>query len=165
MILGGAVAALALIPAVLAWISQPPPDESTPMPTDTAEALLVPDGGAQPVAPAAVLAPVSFGADADEPRDPDGTLDALGLSADELRQYEDFNGVKVWSGSSRYGMLCLLGVLDDREATSAEGCAPEGLETTAEMEWFQNEGLTRYVLRGDHVEVYTYLRAADPSQR
>jgi len=161
-ILGGVVAALALIAALLPWIPRPLADESTPIPTDTSTALPVPDGGAQPPAPDAVLALVSIGAEADEPRDPRGTLALLGLNVDELRQYQNFDGIKVWSGQSRSGMVCLFVVLDDREASSAQGCSPDGLEPTADMEWFQNEGLSRYVLKGDHVERYTYVRNVPP---
>lgn len=107
----------------------------------------------------------SVGADTDEPQDNLGTLDAMGLSANELRQYENFNEFRVWSGESRYGMVCLL-VADQaiRERNGTEGCSPKGLETVAEIVWVQAQGLTRFVLNGDHVEVYVFHRAADPSE-
>ena len=54
-----------------------------PVPDALGTRVLVP-------APDYVLALESVGADADEPNDPHGTLDALGISADELRRYEDF---------------------------------------------------------------------------
>jgi hypothetical protein len=111
-----------------------------------------------------VLALKSVGADTDEPQDRLVTLDAMGLRANELRQYENFGDRRVWSGESRYGMVCLL-VADFaiRERNGAEGCSPKGLETVAEMMWAQDQGLHRFVLNGDHVEVYVFHRAADPS--
>ncbi|MGC5225342.1 hypothetical protein ACPW96_22490 [Micromonospora sp. DT81.3] len=131
--------------------------------------LLIPEaqdrGAEQVLAPDYVLELVSVGADVDEPQDNLGTLDALGLSADELRQYESFNGHRVWSGGSRYGMVCLLVATHAlRERNGSEGCSPKGLETVSENVWFEAEGLTRFVLKGDHVEVYVFHRAADPSQ-
>ena len=161
MILGGATAALALITVHVAWLLQLRADEPTAIP------LPVPDAQhrADDVpAPDFVLALESVGADADEPQDNLGTLDALGLSANELRQYKNFGRHRVWSGESRYGTVCLL-VADYaiRERNGAEGCSPKGLETVAEMVWSQDQGLTRFVLNGDHVEVYVFHRAADPS--
>lgn len=50
-----------------------------------------------------------------------------------------------------------------RERNGAEGCSPKGLETVAEIVWAQAQGLTRFVLNGDHVEIYVFHRAADPS--
>jgi hypothetical protein len=165
-ILGSAIAVLALV----AWMSQLLAPWSTPIQTDTPTAKILPTvPDSQHLrddvpAPDFVLALKSVGADADEPKDNLGTLDALGLSANELRQYENFGPHRVWSGESRYGMVCLL-VADEaiRERNGAEGCSPKGLETVAEIVWFQAQGLTRFVLNGDHVEVYQFHRAADPS--
>ncbi|MDQ0678728.1 hypothetical protein QFZ30_002110 [Arthrobacter pascens] len=165
MILGGATAALALITVHVAWLFQLPADEPTEI------ALRVPDAQHRgedldlpaPV-PDFVLALKSVGADTDEPQDNLGTLDAMGLSANELRQYENFSDLRVWSGESRYGMVCLLVASHAiRERNGAEGCSPKGLDTVAEVVWFQAHGLTRFVLNGDHVEVYVFHRAADPS--
>ena len=50
-----------------------------------------------------------------------------------------------------------------REGFSAEGCSPEGLDTIAELPHLGGDGFTRFVLKGDHVNVYVYERAADPS--
>ncbi|MDQ0674495.1 hypothetical protein QFZ36_002056 [Pseudarthrobacter siccitolerans] len=172
MILGGATAALALI--TVAWLLQLPADEPTATPANTLTEMAppVPDGQHRgededlpTPGPDFVLALKSVGADADEPQDRLGTLDALGLSANELRQYENFNGLRVWSGESRYGMVCLL-LADQaiREFNGAEGCSPRGLETVAEVVWFNAGGLTRFVLNGDHVEVYVFTRAADASR-
>lgn len=170
LILGSATAALALITVHAVLLPQLRADEPTAIPANrlTEMALPVPDAqhrGDDVPAPDFVLALESVGADADEPQDNLGTLDALGLSANELRQYEDFRGLSVWSGESRYGTVCLL-VADFaiRERNGAEGCSPKGLETVAEVVWFQAQGLTRFVLNGDHVEVYVFHRAADPSQ-
>lgn len=158
MILGGVTAALALITVHIAWLSQLRADEPTAVPDAQHRVDDVP-------APDFVLALESVGADADEPQDNLGTLAALGLSANELRKYENFNDLRVWSGESRYGMVCLL-VADYaiRERNGAEGCSPKGLETVAEVVWFQAQGLTRFVLNGDHVEVYVFHRAADPQK-
>ena len=170
MILGGVTAALALITVHVAWLSQLRADEPTAIPANTLTEMALPVPDAQHRlddvrAPDFVLALETVGADADEPHDNLGTLDALGLSANELRQYEDFGGLRVWSGESRYGMVCLL-VADFaiRERNGAEGCSPKGLETVAEVVWFQAQGLTRFVLNGDHVEVYQFHRAADPQK-
>jgi hypothetical protein len=189
-ILGGGIAALALNATLVAWMSQLVADGSTPIPTDTstATALPVPDGGVQPraqdpLAPDYVLALKSVGADADEPEDKHGTLDVLGLSTEELGRYEDFRGLSVWSGESRYGTACLLvahPVQGLREGIGAEGCSPEGLDTIADLVHPGNVGfssgpvfvglptgsLIRFVLQGEHVDVYVYVRAVDafPSQ-
>jgi hypothetical protein len=173
MILGGATAALALTVHV-AWLSQLLGDEPTATPANTFTEMAPPVPDAKhrgededlpaPV-PDFVLALKSAGADTDEPQDRLGTLDALGLSANELRQYENFREFRVWSGESRYGMVCLF-VADQaiRESNGAEGCSPRGLETVAEVVWFHAQGLTRFTLNGDHVEVYVFTRAADPSR-
>ncbi|ALV43611.1 hypothetical protein AU252_22570 [Pseudarthrobacter sulfonivorans] len=165
MILGGAIAALALV----AWLSQLLADEPTAIPANTLTEMALPVPDAQHrwkavPAPDFVLALESVGADADKPQDNLGTLDALGLNANELRQYENFGRHRVWSGESRYGTVCLL-VADYaiRERNGAEGCSPKGLETVAEMMWSHDQGLHRFVLNGDHVEVYVFHRAADPS--
>jgi len=157
MILGGATAALALITVNVAWLLQmaPPVPDAQHRGEDMDLPAPVPDF---------VLALKSVGADTDEPQDRLGTLDALGLSANELRQYENFRDFRVWSGESRYGMVCLF-VEDQgiREYNGAEGCSPRGLDTVAEVMWFQAGGLDRFVLNGDHVEVYLFIRVADPS--
>jgi hypothetical protein len=174
MILAGATAALALITVHVAWLLQLPADEPTATPANALTEMAPPVPAAQsrgededlpaPV-PDFVLALKSVGADTEEPRDRLGTLDALGLSANELRQYENFREFHVWSGESRYGMVCLF-VADFaiRERNGAEGCSPRGLETVAEVVWFHSQGLTRFVLNGDQVEVYVFTRAADPSR-
>ena len=72
--------------------------------------------------------------------------------------------LNVWSGESRFGMTCLFVAVPEqgiREGNGAEGCSPEGLDTIAEMGRMEGDGLTRFVLRGDHVNVYIYVRAAD----
>ena len=186
-ILGSAIAALALIAALVAWMSQLLAPESTPIQTDTSTAKMlppVPDAhgrGTLVLAPDYVLALKSFGADADEPKDPHGTLNSLGLSTDELGRYEDFRGLSVWSGESRYGTACLLVAHPRqglREGIGDEGCSPEGLDTIAELEVGGNDrdgystggifadlptgSLIRFVLRDEHVDVYVYVSAADP---
>ena len=65
-------------------------------------------------------------------------------------------------------MTCLLVAVPGqglREGLSAEGCSPEGLDTIAELpaRWTGATVFTRFVLKGDHVNVYVYERAADPS--
>lgn len=129
-------------------------------------------------APDYVLELERVGADADEPKDPHGTLNLLGLSKDGLRQYEDFRGLSVWSGASRYGTACLLvahpvqGLL---EGIGDAQCSPDGLDTIADVplcsgcsapEVFAGlptGSLIRFVLKGDRVDVYVYVRAPDPS--
>ncbi len=89
-----------------------------------------------------MLALKSVGEDADKPNDPHGTLDALGISADELRRYEDFKGrdlgsLDVWSGESRFGMTCLLVAVSDQgtpDGFSAEGCSLKGKDTILDVQ-------------------------------
>jgi hypothetical protein len=160
MILGGATAALALITVHVALLLQLRADEPTVVPEAQHRGAALP----APV-PDFRLALKSVGADIDEPQDNLGTLDAMGISANELRQYENFNDFRVWSGESRYGMVCLL-VADQaiRERNGAEGCSPKGLDTVAEVMWFDAQGIDRYVLNGDHVDVYIFHRVADPQK-
>jgi len=111
-----------------------------------------------------------------EPIDRHGTLDLLGLSSDELRQYEGFGGLWVWSGESRYGTTCLLvahpgqGLL---EGIGDAQCSPDdGIDTVADIPLcsgcttphglftgLPTGSLIRFVLKGDHVDVYVYVRA------
>ncbi len=70
-------------------------DGSTPLPTETATAEMppaprMPGHGSNVPSPDYVLALKSVGEDADESIDPNGTLEGLGIVADELRRYEDF---------------------------------------------------------------------------
>jgi hypothetical protein len=118
-----------------------------------------------------VLALKSVGVELDTPNDRHGILDALGISRDELTRYEDFHEhagasiLNVWSGESRYGMSCLfvaVPVQGIREGLSADDCSPEGMDTIAEL-GMGGDSLTQFVLRGDQVDVYMYVRAADPS--
>ena len=101
LIVGGAIATLALNVAVTASMSQLLADQSTPIPAETATAETPPvpsgrGGGSYVPAPDHVLALKSDGAAADQPNDPGGKLDALGISPDELKRYEDFQGPEVW---------------------------------------------------------------------
>ena len=50
-------------------------------------------------APDHVLALKSDGAAADKPKDPGGKLDALGISPEGLKRYEDFQGPETWGTS------------------------------------------------------------------
>ncbi len=180
VIVGGAIAVLALNVALVASMSQLLADRSTPMPTETSTAKMPPVPGREPTygpGPDYVLALESV---AVAPDDPHGILDALGISPDELRRYEDFRGLSVWSGESRYGLTCLLVAVPGqglREGLSAEGCSPGGLEPIAELvhpgsdgfstgavfAGLPTGGLIRFVLLGDHVSVYLFVRVADPS--
>ena len=173
-ILGVVIAALVLI-AAGAGVSQLVAEGSTPIPTATATAEMprFPSAQGRPdyvPRPDYVLALKSVGEDADKPNDPNGTLDALGISADELRRYEDFKGrypgsVDVWSGESRFGMTCLLLAVSDQVTAygfSAEGCSLKGKETILDVQ-MGDGGHERFVLRGDQVNVYMYERTADPN--
>ena len=183
VILGGVIAALALI-AAGAGMSQLLADWSTPVPTETATADASRDPVAQPGAPdepaqGYVLALESVGADAVEPKDPHATLNRLDLSADELRQYTDFRGLSLWSGENRDGRACLL-VADPgqglKEGIGGAVCPADGSEPIVEVqlcggcaapEVFAGMpigSIFRFVLKGDHVDVYVYLSAADASQ-
>jgi len=167
-ILAGAIAALALIAAHIAGMSQLLADESLPIPTtDTATAKMppVPDAQGRPDSvptPDYVLALESVGDESDAPNDLHGTLAALGISADELRRYEDFEGLNVWSGESRYGMACVfvaVPVQGLREGYGGEGCSPDGLDAIADLPQMRGDGFTRFMLNGDQINVYVYERA------
>ena len=117
-----------------------------------------------------MLALTSDGAAADQPHDPGGKLNALGISPGEVKRYEDFYGpevyhLAVWSGESRYGMTCLLlshaGQPISDGGGAAEGCSLRGQDTIADI--MGDVSLTRFVLNGDHVDVYVYERDADPN--
>ena len=86
------VAAIALGALYVDGLTEPELETRAP------EYVRIPDRSLPQDAPDYVLALASVGADADDPRDPHGTLNRLGLSTDELRQYEDFRGLSVWSG-------------------------------------------------------------------
>ena len=176
VIVGVAIAALALNVAVTASISQLLADQSTPIPAETATAETPPvpsgqGGGPYEPAPDHVLALKSDGAAADQPKDPGGKLNALGISPDGLKRYEDFDGpdvwgyVTVWSGESRYGMTCLLlsasGQPISDGGRAAEGCSLKGADTIADISG--SDSLIRFVLNGDHINVYVYEGGADPN--
>ena len=105
MIVGAAIAALALNVALTAWMSQLLAEESTPIPAETATAETPPfpawqGGGSYEPAPDHVLALKSDGAAADQPHDPGGKLNALGISPGEVKRYEDFHGPEVYASPS-----------------------------------------------------------------
>ena len=179
LIVGGAIAALALNVAVTASLSQVLADQSTPIPAETATEETPPGwgianrrwvpsghgGGYYVPAPDHVLALKSDGAAADRPNDPGGKLNALGISRDELKRYEDFRKINVWSGESRYGMTCLLLAVAGQPISdggrAAEGCSLNGHDTIADI--MGTVSLTRLVLKGDHIDVYVYKVGADPN--
>lgn len=112
-----------------------------------------------------VLQLVSDGADVDEPEDPHGTLNRLGLDSEEMRRFENFGYLSVWSGESRYGTTCVLvahPVQGLNEGIHAEACSPGGQVTIADLTQSPPESLTRFVLRESRVDVYVYDRATDP---
>ncbi|MBB2924088.1 hypothetical protein [Cellulomonas cellasea] len=147
-----------------------------PAPRDVQVQLRVPNYGP---APDHVLELEGTGADVDEPKDPHGTLDLLGLSTTGLQEYEDFRGLSVWSGASRYDTDCLLvahpgqGLL---EGIGDAQCSPDGVDTIADVPLcsgcsaphvfagMPTGSLIRFVLQGDHVDVYVYVRARDRSE-
>lgn len=170
-ILGGAIAALALNVAVVAWLSQLLTEDSAAIPAETSTATMprLHAGhvfGYYVPSPDYVLAVRSVGFQADAPNDQHGTLELLGISPDELRRYESFQGLNVWSAESRYGLTCLLvavPVQGLREGLSTEGCSLGGLDAHADLPPTGGDGLIRFVLRGDHVNVYVYESGADPN--
>ena len=174
VILGGAIAALVLI-AAGAWMSQLIGDGSTPIPTETATATATaemprsfsvwPGPGSYVPAPDYVLALKSVGEDADTSIDPNGTLEGLGIDADEVRRYEDFQSLGVWSGESSSGMTCLfVGPLGERrgQVFSYAACSLTGMDIISDHQIPLRDSLTRFVLKGDQVHVYEYEVGADP---
>ncbi|MGC5222740.1 hypothetical protein ACPW96_09100 [Micromonospora sp. DT81.3] len=174
LIVGAAIAALVLNVTLTAGIWQLLADQSAPIPaeTATAETPRVPAGqgrGSYVPAPDRVLALRSDGVAADQPKDPGGKLDVLGISPDGLKRYEDFESpvgsLSVWSGESRFGMTCVLmaafGQPISDGGRAAEGCSLKGADTIADI--MGSGSLTRLVLRGDHINVYVYQDGADPN--
>ena len=171
LVLGGALAAFALIVGYVAGVSRLLAPESTSIPNESSTATMppVPDEFPQGFylpRPHEILALRSVGAAADRPNDRHGVLELLGISPDELRRYADFDGLNIWSGESRNGMTCLfvaVPVQGIREGYGVEGCAPEGSDTIAELPQQGGISFMRFVLRDDHVDVYVFERAAEPS--
>lgn len=170
-ILGAAIAALALTAGYVAGTSQLLAPAFTPIPPDSSSARMppVPDRFPQGLylpTPHEILRLRSVGAHADRPNDRHGVLESLGIRPDELRRYENFDGLNIWSGESRDGMACVfvaVPVQGIREGYSAEGCSPEGFDAIAELPLQGTDSFMRFVLRGDHINVYVYERTADRS--
>ena len=170
VVVGAMVAVLALAAGYLAGSSRPlaPASAAGTIETSPTRMPAVPDMFRQSLyvpAPHEALALRSEGEPADRPRDRQGVLERLGIRLDELRRYESVDGLSVWSGESRYGMVCLFIALPAQgisEGYGAEGCAPEGYITIAEMPRKGRTALIRFVLRGDQVNVYVYEMAAHP---
>ncbi|MGN8552490.1 UNVERIFIED_CONTAM: hypothetical protein OHV15_07890 [Microbacterium sp. SLM126] len=117
------------------------------------------------------------GADVAQPKDPHAILDLLGLDAGKLRQYEGFRQLKVWSGESRFGTTCLLvahPLQGLQEGIGDAQCSAEGIDTIADLTLCGSctaggtfaglpiGSLIRFVLQGDHVDVYMYVPVDDP---
>jgi hypothetical protein len=148
-ILGVAIADAALIAALVTWVWPRAPEH-----------VVAPDFGRPPDF---VLELISDGADGDEPKDPHGTLDRLGLNVEKMRRYEDFGYLGVWSGNSRLGTDCLLAahpVQGLHEGIGVESCAAGGADAIADLA-MPDASIIRFVLRNDHVDVYVYMSAAD----
>lgn len=172
LVLGGAIAIFALIAGYLAGMSRLLASEATPIPSESSSASMPPvpnkfPQGLYVPSPHKVLALMSVGAAADRPNDQHGVLEELGISPAELRRYEDFDGLNIWSGVSRYGMTCLFVAVPGqgiREGYSGEGCSPEGFTTIAELPRPGENSSMRFVLLNDeYVNVIVYERPANPS--
>ncbi len=167
LLLGVGVTAFALVAGYAAGASGLL--EATPAPAPSASAVArmpaVPDAfpqGLYPTSPHEVLALVSVGAVVDRPNDRHGALASLGISVDQLRRYEDFDGLNVWSGESHAGMTCVFVAVPRqglREGYSGEGCAPEGFSAMAELPRPGSTTIVRFVLRDNRVDVLVYDRA------
>ncbi|MGC5170411.1 hypothetical protein ACLQ2Q_07140 [Microbacterium sp. DT81.1] len=176
VILAAGIVALALTATHISWVSRLLADAS-----GTAAVMLPPvqgTGGPWYVLPAPddVLSLESVGAD--HPKDPHGTLDALGLSVAGLQRFENFGFLGLWSGESRYGTTCLLVAHPFQGLQEGIGdvqCSPEGLEAVVELQLCAEcsnavvfaglppGSLVRFVLKDDHVDVYKFVMARDRS--
>lgn len=146
-----AIADVALLAVLLTWV-WPREEEHVPSPDFGRSADFV-------------LTLESVGADADEPKDPHGTLDRLGLNVDEMRRYEDIGYLSVWSGDSRDGKVCLLVAHPGQglnEGIGFERCEPEGVGIIGYLS-VPNGSYIQFVLKEDHVDVYINRRVADPA--
>jgi len=106
-----------------------------------------------------------------------GLVSYLGLVADELRLYDDFRGINVWSAPTEYGTTCLF-LTTRSQGMWGVACAPP--ETTPQLELNQYEhelvhrddqdpwrdmpwgSLIRLRLQGDEVLVWDYPAPASP---
>ena len=174
VILGVAIAALVLIAALLAWMSQPLADESTPMPTVTSTAKIPPVpygfGRESTTYPhrtmfshrsRSVTRPIAERSarhsrrSGDQPR----RVDALrGLP--RLRRRLDLQRLERRVSLRNDLPVVAVPVQGIREGNSADDCSPEGMDAIAEL-GMGGDGLTQFVFEGDHVDVYVYERAAD----
>lgn len=174
VVLAAGILALALTATHISWVSRLLTDASDP-----STATLPPvqgTGGPWFVLPAAddVLSLESVRAD--HPKDPHGTLDALGLGAAELQRFENFGFLGLWSGESRYGTTCLLVAHPFQGLQEGIGdvqCSPAGLEAVVELQLCSEcsdavifaglppGSLIRFVLKDDHVDVYKFVMARD----
>lgn len=117
------------------------------------------------------------GAEVAQPKDPRNVLDLLGLDAENLRQYEGFRELKVWSGKSRFGTTCLLVAHPEQGLQVGIGdaqCSAKGIDTIADLTLcggctggrtfggLPAGSLIRFVLQRDHVDVYMYEPVDDP---
>lgn len=155
-----AIADVALLAVLLTWV-WPREEEHVPSP-DFGRSADSPSFGRSADF---VLTLESVGADADEPKDPHGTLDRLGLNIDQMRRYEDIGYLSVWSGESRDGTVCLLVAHPGQglnEGIGFERCEPEGVEITGYLS-VPNGSYIQFVLKEDHVDVYINRRVADPA--
>ncbi|MFB7892793.1 hypothetical protein ACFC1I_11390 [Microbacterium sp. NPDC056044] len=172
VILAGALAALSLDVAGVAWMSQLLADIATPLRAETDVATMppLPPGqgyGSYIPTPDTVLGLRSVGDELDRPPDHYGTLDKFGISVDELRRYENFQGFNIWSGRSRHGVTCLfvaVPVQGLRDGLSGEGCSLNRHDATVDLPaMYGGDKLIRFVLRGERVNVYVYETGADPN--
>jgi hypothetical protein len=167
VLLGVGVTALALVAGYAAGASGLLDPGRTPIPSASAVARMpaVPDDfqqGLYPTSPHEILSLVSVGAEVDRPNDRHGVLASLGIGLDQLRRYEDFDGLNVWSGVSHAGMTCVFVAVPRqglREGYSGEGCAPEGFNAMAELPRQGSTTIMRFVLKDNRVDVLVYDRA------
>jgi hypothetical protein len=166
LLVGIGVTSLALVAGYTAGVSRLVGPALTPTPSESSVARMppVPDvfrQGLNPASPQEILFLVSIGSDADRPNDRHGALASLGIGLDQLRRYEDFDGLNIWSGESRYGMTCVfvaVPVQGIREGYGSEGCAPAGFDPFAELPRQGSSSFMRFVVKEDRVDVHVFDR-------
>jgi hypothetical protein len=87
-----------------------------------------------------------------------------------LRAYGSYHGLKIWSGLNAFGSPCLVAVNQARDYLSIVRCAPfpaevimdvsfsgDGFDGFHGFDMRADDGIVRFIFRGDSVDAYIYL--------
>ena len=93
----------------------------------------------------------------------------LEIDGSTLRSYGSYLGLELWSGQNAFGSPCLIAVARSKDALADGDCAPQPADLIVDVsssgdsfDRFPGDGIIRFLLRGDTVDVYLYYwRRAD----